>query len=133
MLLKKCKYAGCNELVSNDSYCRIHRPVINKIIEQNKREKEKKPFAGCANPNRNLYNTRRWRKLRMEWLKDNPYCVFCGSTADLTVDHIERPKGNPHLFFSFYNLRTLCKTCHYRHTGYENRRRKDAGTTRKQN
>ena len=122
MIVTKCKYAGCNEIVKGDTYCRLHRPVINSIIEKNKRER--KPFQNCENPNKKLYNSRRWRAIRSEWLKNNPYCVFCGSTENLTVDHIERPKGEPALFFSVYNLRTLCRACHYRHTGYENKRRK---------
>ena len=44
---------------------------------------------------------------------------MCGSTENLTVDHIIDPRGNPDLFYEENNLQTLCKDCHRLKTAQE--------------
>lgn len=66
-----------------------------------------------------VYDTRRWRRLRLLQLREYPLCAHCerrGITqAANEADHIlsiERG-GEP---FSLANLQSLCKTCHSRKT-----------------
>jgi 5-methylcytosine-specific restriction endonuclease McrA len=63
-----------------------------------------------------LYNTSRWRKLRLKILAQQPLCKICERmgkvTASDTVDHIIPHKGNPKLFWDVNNLQGVCKSCH---------------------
>lgn len=63
-----------------------------------------------------LYNTRRWRTLRRNYLTDNPLCAMCqadGFPRSATeLDHIEPHKGNRELFWSLDNLQGLCRYHH---------------------
>ena len=100
MKKKICKEAGCNELIDNGSYCIKHI-------------KEKPaPFSNAVRYNEELYNTSRWRELRRELLKENPYCHYCWSTHKLQVHHLKPPLGNEELFFEESNLRVVCEKCH---------------------
>lgn len=63
-----------------------------------------------------LYNTARWRKLRLAQLTDHPLCKFCLDTrARFTVatvaDHVVPHRGDAHLFWEGA-LQSLCKSCH---------------------
>lgn len=66
---------------------------------------------------RKLYNTTRWRKLRLSiFQRDGFMCVRCrkveASTSNLVCDHIERHSGDERLFWDESNLATMCKHCH---------------------
>jgi probable phage phi-105 holin-like protein len=74
--------------------------------------KEPEAFKNAIRNNAGLYNTVHWRRFREKHLKNNPYCINCGTTENLTVDHIIDPLGNLILFFNKDNLQTLCKECH---------------------
>jgi len=69
---------------------------------------------------RRLYNTARWRKLRLVVLADEPTCRLCSDRGKLSaatvVDHETPHKGDQTLFWSRSNLRALCKRCHDRKT-----------------
>lgn len=55
-----------------------------------------------------------WRKVRAEYLKNNPECAACGRTEDLEVHHIIPYHKNPDLELETSNLITLCgKYCHF--------------------
>ena len=43
--------------------------------------------------------------------KDNHRCVLCGSSENLTADHINPRVNHPDLFFVIENGRTLCDDC----------------------
>lgn len=62
------------------------------------------------------YKTAEWRRLRLWQLKREPLCKFCKKHGIIkeanTVDHIKPHKGNIDMFFSKYNLQSLCKECH---------------------
>lgn len=72
---------------------------------------------------RRLYNTARWRKLRLLVLADEPTCRLCSARGKLSaatvVDHEQPHKGDEALFWQRSNLRALCKRCHDRKTATE--------------
>jgi|LGOV01.1.fsa_nt_gb 5-methylcytosine-specific restriction endonuclease McrA len=63
-----------------------------------------------------LYTTKRWRKARARFLRDNPLCVMCQAlgrvTAAAIVDHIKPHRGDMALFWSEDNWQPLCKQHH---------------------
>lgn len=53
-----------------------------------------------------------WRKARAEAIRLQPYCLFCGTSNDLTGDHILPMKeGGSN---SLDNIRVLCRSCNTR-------------------
>ena len=66
-----------------------------------------------------LYNSTRWRKLRLIHLGADPLCRMCADegriTAATVCDHIQPHKGDVALFYDPANLSSLCKPCHDRH------------------
>ena len=77
-----------------------------RIYYRNKRTKEQKAF----------YSTAQWRRMRIAYLSENPYCVFCERNDETkladTVDHVIPISVNWDLRFDWDNLRSLCKECH---------------------
>ncbi|WP_286902089.1 HNH endonuclease [Vreelandella sedimenti] len=70
-----------------------------------------------------LYNTTKWRKLRLEQLNKEPLCKFCIAFDDrfaeaTIVDHIEQHAGNLDLMYDKNNLQSLCK---FHHDSYKQR------------
>ena len=67
-------------------------------------------------PRIKLYDRAQWKRLRLEQLRREPFCVFCarsGRQVPATVcDHIKPHRGDESLFFDPYNLQSVCKTCH---------------------
>ena len=59
---------------------------------------------------------RRWRKLRRQFLSENPLCVMCEDEGQVTpaeeLDHIEKHNGDPVLFYDVSNLQGLCRFHH---------------------
>lgn len=66
-----------------------------------------------------LYNTSRWRKLRLLHLASEPLCRMCKQEGRLTpatvVDHIKAHKGDETLFWDQSQWQSLCKPCHDSH------------------
>lgn len=57
-----------------------------------------------------FYNSSDWKKIRLQVLSSNPFCVDCGKPAD-TVDHKKAIKdGGSKLDLN--NLQSMCKSCH---------------------
>jgi 5-methylcytosine-specific restriction enzyme A len=91
------------------------------------RKPKKNNYKG-ENKNKNLifktvYNTQRWRDLRIEKLKNNPLCQKCEYDNMITpatqVHHlVEISKGGSdidniyHLGFDYDNLMSVCDKCH---------------------
>lgn len=71
-----------------------------------------------------LYNSTRWRNLRLAQLRSDPLCAMCkadGKVTPATVcDHVVPHKGNPERFFGG-PFQSLCKPCHDRHKQSEER------------
>ncbi len=72
-----------------------------------------------------LYNTTRWRKLRLIHLGADPLCRMCADEgcikAAAVVDHIKAHRGDETLFWDQRNWQSLCKPCHDRHKQSEER------------
>jgi len=59
-----------------------------------------------------FYYTKEWKKFRMEYIKEHPFCVRCGKPAEI-VDHIIPIKDGGALT-SEQNSQSLCWACHSR-------------------
>jgi 5-methylcytosine-specific restriction protein A len=55
----------------------------------------------------------RWRRLSERLRQSQPWCTSCGSTDDLTVDHVV-PLSMGGKEYDVDNLRVLCRPCHGR-------------------
>ena len=66
-----------------------------------------------------------WQKARAKYLEAHPLCVMCmqrGVYVKATVvDHIRPHRGDYQLFWDRNNWQALCKTCHDKKTGTEDR------------
>lgn len=63
-----------------------------------------------------LYDTKRWKALRLYRLGIEPLCRFCKRAEKLTpaciADHVIPHRGDEELFFDLENTQSLCKPCH---------------------
>lgn len=81
------------------------------------RDRERNSF----NPLRALYNTARWKRLRMATFeRDDFTCQMCGrlegNTSLLVADHRRPHRGDLTLFWDDANIQTLCASpCHSKH------------------
>lgn len=106
--LIKCKY--CNNI--HDKYYDCDAKVkSNRLRRKYKYSNDYKLYNDC-------YNTRKWRRLREEILKDNNYmCEICLELGkincdDLQVHHIEKVKDNQAKMFDKNNLIVVCRGHH---------------------
>lgn len=110
---RPCSYPSCPEL-TDGRYCERHEKEMESEYNRNNRTYKY------------LYNSTRWKKLRIKFLKENPLCEECKRhgvvTAAEVVDHIIPHKGNKELFWDEDNLQSLCKECHDRKTAKEDGR-----------
>ena len=94
-----------------------------KIYLPAKKKSERKHFAKTGNVhNQTVYNTVRWRTMRLEKLKADPLCEECLKneviTSGVEVHHIKPISTASSIFekqklgFDYNNLQTLCKQCH---------------------
>lgn len=60
------------------------------------------------------WNTARWKRLSKRLRRMQPWCSTCGSTNDLTVDHIVPIALRPDLTYTLSNLDVLCRSCNGR-------------------
>ena len=78
-----------------------------------KREHDRERRA--AHPWRKLYNTARWKRLRLAQLAMQPLCEICLSKGDANVatvcDHIEPHRGDVAKFWAG-PFQSLCSSCH---------------------
>jgi len=64
-----------------------------------------------------IYKSYRWRRLREDYLIENPECEICGRVAN-TVDHkIPITRGGS--IWKWSNLQSLCQYCHNSKTAKE--------------
>ena len=63
------------------------------------------------------YNSRRWRKARLSFLKYNPTCTVCDKLATV-VDHIKPVRLGGEFWYAD-TWQPMCAICHNRKSGYE--------------
>ncbi|WP_077616919.1 HNH endonuclease signature motif containing protein [Caenibacillus caldisaponilyticus] len=106
---KPCNHPGCPNLTT-ERYCDQHK----------KDERQYDRYRG--NSAQRGYDAR-WRKARLMFLREHPFCVICEQEGRLTpatvVDHIVPHKGNYELFWDVRKWQPLCKQCHDRKTAKE--------------
>lgn len=54
-------------------------------------------------------NDAKWKKLSKRLRKMSPHCELCGTSDDLTVDHIVRVVDRPDWAYEIDNCRILCR------------------------
>lgn len=93
------------------------------ILRLKKKEKEKRIYTSKKdNLNHKIYNSNRWRKLRLEYLKRKPMCEICEENNIITlaneVHHIIPISTASTLIqkqilgYDENNLMSLCSDCH---------------------
>lgn len=89
-----------------------------------------KPCIGCGTPTRGSRcddckpkdtrtdrthvawrNDTRWKNLSKRLRKASPFCEWCGTDDQLSVDHILPDADYPQLAYAVENCRVLCKRC----------------------
>ena len=89
-------------------------------IPQRKRTKSSKPWG--RKQDQRIYESRAWRRLRLQYLSENPWCVMCkrkGRKRPATVvDHV-RPVRFNGAIWDEDNFEGLCISCHNRKTAVE--------------
>jgi 5-methylcytosine-specific restriction protein A len=96
-----CRYPGCSHLVKRGKrFCAVH---------------EEKPLTSKTWGDPTYYRTRRWRKIRHDYVKKHFLCegFDCGRRAREVHHIIEVRKGGSD---ADDNLMALCKPCHSRRT-----------------
>ena len=82
--VKMCRTPGCGLLADESGYCAKHQRF--RVADA---PKPRTPWDGANRPNRELYNTQRWKVLRDKVRKERGECVVCGSG----IHTINRWKG----------------------------------------
>jgi len=65
-------------------------------------------------PAQKVRNTYRYRRFRAAVIAAHPWCERCGTTADLTIDHIEPMERNLARALDPTNVRVWCRRCNSR-------------------
>ncbi|MCH7421472.1 HNH endonuclease [Shewanella sp. MM_2022_3] len=122
--MKVCNKAGCIQAHSNDNgYCNSHQKYYQEqVATRNKRYNDNRP------PRHSFYFTNTWKRLRDQWIRENPLCCRCEALGIVKlatiVDHIIEIQDNPDLKDDYLNLQSLCHACHNTKTGEAARERK---------
>jgi 5-methylcytosine-specific restriction protein A len=83
------------------------------MLDKSARAKREYEDARKHTPERMMYSTPAWRKLRAMVLREESECATPGCIHPArVVDHIRPHRGDPALFFDRANLQALCKRCH---------------------
>lgn len=91
--------------------------IVNNIRSGCEGFKKPKPEMYAFDKYR-IYNTSKWKKLRLKKLRRNPLCEVCKNTLATEVDHIiPFSKGftdiqKLRLGFDYTNLQSICHECH---------------------
>lgn len=91
-------------------------------IQKNKRNRNNEDRR---KERQNVYNTKRWRDLRLLKIQQQPCCEECGSIDNLQCHHkispfdgYYTPEEYDRLAYDINNLEVLCQECHNkRHNG----------------
>jgi len=115
MTLKKfCPHRGCTTLVESgrcDTHA-IDKQAARKQYDDNRPEWH------------DMYNSTRWRKARIRYLREHPLCVECEKQGRLVpakvVDHVTDHKGDYDLFWDVGNWQGMCIKHHNSKTARTN-------------
>lgn len=108
-----CRNSSCSNPATEKGYC---AKCAAALFTPKKPELPQSKFA--ANQQwKHLYNCKRWHDLRAAILRRDIICVVCWRRPSSVADHISDHRGNLILFYSFSNLRGVCKPCHDEKTG----------------
>lgn len=107
---RPCSAAGCAAFAEIRGKCRAHASAQNAARQHDE-------------PWRRLYQTPRWRNLRLQVLREARYLCQCAACAKRpvpliadTVDHIVPHRGDPRLMWDRSNLQAMSAQCHSRKT-----------------
>lgn len=67
-----------------------------------------------------LRNDYKWRQVRNKFIETQPECQMCQDLNDLHVHHIKPWHLCKEGRYDFYNLITLCQSCHFRFGHWRN-------------
>lgn len=95
----------CGALTSMGNRCKAHRA---EMLAKYSRSKGASPYADTA-----------WRKLSAQLRRKRGWCEMCGTTADLTVDHLDPISRGGVLLAPEHRLAVLCRRCHGRRTKHK--------------
>ena len=115
-----CKATGC---------CRLVEPPNKYCIEHQSLERAELERSRYYYPNARhnawsvLYNSPKWKALRAQKLREEPFCQICGAEAT-EVHHIQPHNGDTELFYDSANLMSICHSCHVKETQKESEERK---------
>ena len=84
MIARMCSAAGCPQIIGGGGTC--HRHTLP------------------SKPAHVRYSDPAWRRLSRAAREAQPWCSFCGSTFDLTLDHVVAGKGAG-------GYLVLCRSC----------------------
>ena len=114
--MRPCRQPGCRTL-TREGWCEAHK---------HKRADRTESAAWHG-----LYNTDRWRDLRLEQLLREPFCRECAKAGRRTratvADHVIPHRGDTVIFHDPANLQSLCERCHNRKTALERANRRKFG------
>ena len=107
-----CLHPGCSELVSRGR-CEKHQ--------------KNRPERRSTTMHQKLYDSGRWRRMRLVHLRQYPLCVECEKEGKLVsasqVDHITPHNGDRRLMFDSNNFQSLCASHHSAKTMRDNMRK----------
>ena len=125
--MKECNAVACHNLVPYDvAYCAKHKDQANdgvrnsnKLYDRNRNKKFRK-----------IYESTRWRKLRLQMLlRDGYLCQECRRqglyTVANVVDHIIELRDDMSKAYDINNLESLCHACHNAKTKTEKEKRNE--------
>lgn len=117
-----------------DPCCKNCLSLYNEKYEKETKEVGGYPRAGSGKPRESSKNSknkaiapvsdkqatrlREYRKKRDEYLKENPTCAKCGSSRNITLQHLAGREGS--LLTDVNNFMTLCLPCHQWATEFTN-------------
>lgn len=108
---RPCSRPRCPNLVDfPNRLCRKHR---RKVWRQRAKE------YVASNPKEwAFYNSKIWLAERKEHLLENPFCVVCGTFAEM-VDHIIPIRIDWERRLDRTNFQSMCHACHHKKRGRE--------------
>lgn len=96
------RLCSCGQIVPADQPCACQ---VVAMRARKKRHDQTRPSSSARG------YTGEWRKLRAKFLREHPFCAYCGVPAE-HVDHKVRHQGETALLLLWSNLQSLCAHCH---------------------